>query len=216
MRCMGGEGDRSLLAPRGSGGASGRSALRRLKGPWAQTPVSDDVPAPVVRFKNTFIADRTKFKEGTNVRFLKITTALDPRFTNLKCLPKSERDEVWSMLSEVLKEQHSNSETTEPKPPKKKINLLLVASDSNDESEHASVCTALDHYRAEPLLSMNACPLEWWLKHEGTYKSLTHLAHKYLAMRATTMPCEHLFSVSGDIVNKKWAGLSPANVNKLV
>ncbi|KAH1166605.1 hypothetical protein KIL84_015777 [Mauremys mutica] len=41
------------------------------------------------------------------------------------------------MLLEDLKEQHSDAETSEPKPPKKKTNLLLVASDSADENEHA-------------------------------------------------------------------------------
>ncbi|CAM4614405.1 unnamed protein product [Caretta caretta] len=79
--------------------------------------VLDEDPAHVVHFKNTSAADLTKRKEGTNVRFLKIATALDPRFKNLKCLPKSERDGVWSMLSEVLKEQHSDAETSEPQPP---------------------------------------------------------------------------------------------------
>ncbi|CAM4604183.1 putative ATP-dependent RNA helicase DDX59 isoform X2 [Caretta caretta] len=79
--------------------------------------VLDEDPAHVVHFKNTSATDLTKRKEGTNVRFLKIATALDPRFKNLKCLPKSERDGVWSMLSEVLKEQHSDAETSEPQPP---------------------------------------------------------------------------------------------------
>ncbi|XP_065415584.1 Krueppel-like factor 13 isoform X1 [Chrysemys picta bellii] len=120
--------------------------------------VLDDDPAHVVHFKNTFTADLTKRKEGTNVRFLKIATALNPRFKNLKCGPKSERDKVWSMLSEVLKEQNSDVETTEPEPPKKKINPLQVASDSNDENEHVSICTALDRYRAETLISMETCP----------------------------------------------------------
>ncbi|XP_073184965.1 exocyst complex component 4 isoform X3 [Lepidochelys kempii] len=46
--------------------------------------VSDDDPAHVVHFKNTSTADLTKCKEGTNVNFLKIATALDPRFKNLK------------------------------------------------------------------------------------------------------------------------------------
>nr|XP_048715200.1 coiled-coil domain-containing protein 66 isoform X4 [Caretta caretta] len=162
--------------------------------------VSDDDPAHVVRFTNT--ADLTKGKESSNVRFLKIATALDPRFKNLKCRPKSERDKVWSMLSELLKEQHSDAETTEPKPPTQKINLLLVASDSDGENEYASVHSALNCYRAEPVISMDACPLEWCLKHEGTYESLAHLACKYLATPVTTVPCERLFSLSGD-VNKK-------------
>ncbi|EMP37669.1 hypothetical protein UY3_05129 [Chelonia mydas] len=51
--------------------------------------------------------------------------------------------------AEVLKEQHSDAETTEPKPPKKKINFLLVVSDSDDENEHVSVHSALNRYRAE-------------------------------------------------------------------
>ncbi|EMP38596.1 hypothetical protein UY3_04201 [Chelonia mydas] len=110
-------------------------------------------PNPVKDFKNIHklhqlqqdYSDFTKCKDGT-VRFLKIATALDLRFKDLKCLPKSERDGVWSMLSEVLKEQHSNAETTEPEQPKKKINLLLVAPDSDDENECAAVRTALDHY----------------------------------------------------------------------
>ncbi|CAM4617342.1 unnamed protein product [Caretta caretta] len=54
--------------------------------PGTITAVSDDDPAHVVHFKNTFAA-LTKCKEGTNVRFLKIATALDPRFKNMKCLP---------------------------------------------------------------------------------------------------------------------------------
>ncbi|EMP35555.1 hypothetical protein UY3_07270 [Chelonia mydas] len=69
------------------------------------------------------------------------------------------------MLSEVFKEQHSDAENIELKPAEKKINLLLAASDSDDENEHALVCTALDCCQAEPIISMDACPLEWWLKH---------------------------------------------------
>ncbi|EMP41286.1 hypothetical protein UY3_01522 [Chelonia mydas] len=108
------------------------------------------------------------------------------------------------MLSEDLKEQQSDAQTTEPEPPKKKIPLLVIVSHSDDESKHASVCTALDRYRAEPIISMDTSPLEWWLKHEGPFESLTHLVRKYLAI------------FSGDIVNNKQAELSPANVNKLV
>uniref|UniRef100_A0A8C3ISR3 TBC1 domain family member 12 n=1 Tax=Chrysemys picta bellii TaxID=8478 RepID=A0A8C3ISR3_CHRPI len=157
--------------------------------------VSDDNSAHV-HFKNTFAANFTKHKEGTSVRFLKITTALNPRFKNLKCLPKSDRDEVWSMLSGVLKEQHLIAEITEPEPPKKKINLLVVASDSDDENEYASVSCALDCYRAEPVIGMDACFLEWWLKHEGTNESLAHLTHKYLVTPVTTVMFSFFFFFS--------------------
>ena len=108
-----------------------------------------------------------------------------------------------------------NKETTDPVPPKKKINLLLVASDSEDEVEAAdNAC--VDRYRAEPCTSMETCPLKWWSEHAGAYKSLAPLAQKYLATPATTVPRERLFSLSGHIVQKKRAALSTENVTRLV
>ncbi|EMP32483.1 hypothetical protein UY3_10382 [Chelonia mydas] len=77
----------------------------------------------------------------------------------------------------VLKEQlkRAVAETTEPEPPKKKINLLLVASDSDDENEHALVCSALDCYRAEPVISMDMS-YGIVVEDEGTYESLVYLS----------------------------------------
>ncbi|EMP37403.1 hypothetical protein UY3_05384 [Chelonia mydas] len=86
-----------------------------------------------------------------------------------------------------LAEPADAAETTEPKPPKKKINLLLVACDSAYENEHVLVRTALDCCCAE-LISMDACPPEWWMKYEGTYESLAHVACKYLETPAATVP----------------------------
>ncbi|EMP26952.1 Lysine-specific demethylase 5C [Chelonia mydas] len=56
---------------------------------------------------------------------------------------------------------------------------------------------------------MDACPLERWPKHEGAHECLADLARKYLAMPAMKVPRERLFSLSGDVVNKKRAALSP-------
>nr|XP_006110692.1 septin-2 isoform X2 [Pelodiscus sinensis]XP_014425111.1 septin-2 isoform X2 [Pelodiscus sinensis]XP_025036523.1 septin-2 isoform X2 [Pelodiscus sinensis] len=133
----------------------------------------DDNPAYVVRFKNTFTTYFTKHKESTNLRFLKIATALDPSFQNLKCLPKSEGDEVWNILSEVLKEQSSDAETRETEPPKKpKSNfcwwhLIQIVIKHNPSSAWMHVL---------------------W---NGGRSMKGHLAHKYLATPATTVPCEN-------------------------
>ena len=45
---------------------------------------SDDDPAYVVRFKETFVADLQAGKESLNLPWLKVATALDPRFKLLK------------------------------------------------------------------------------------------------------------------------------------
>ena len=55
------------------------------------------------------------------------------------------------------------------------------------------------------------CPCRW-SSHAGAYPTTgSHISHD----PATTVPCERLFSVSGNIVSKKRASLSPGNVSKM-
>lgn len=57
---------------------------------------TDNDPVYVVKFQNNFTTDLAKRKDSTNLTCLKITTGLDPRFKDLKCLPTDERNEVWT------------------------------------------------------------------------------------------------------------------------
>jgi len=54
---------------------------------------------------------------------------------------------------------------------------------------------------------MKDCPMQWWAAHSGAYDKLALLACKYLATPASTVPCERLFSVEGQIVHKKRSAL---------
>lgn len=74
----------------------------------------------------------------------------------------------------------------------------------------------LAHDKAEPCIGMHECPLEWWAAHTGAYGQLSSLAGKYLAAPAMSVPCERLFSLAGNIIQKKRAALHSDNVNKLV
>lgn len=90
-----------------------------------------------------------------------------------------------------------------------------MGSDSDSE-EDGNEYGELQRYRAEPSISIDDCPLQWWYDHSGTYEKLSVLARKYLASPATSVPCERLFSHAGHIVQKKRAALLPENVTKLV
>lgn len=63
--------------------------------------VSDDDPGYLCRFKEAFTADLLKWKESMNIQWLKVATVVDPRFKDLKCLSRSERDEVWRLIKEL-------------------------------------------------------------------------------------------------------------------
>ncbi|XP_038594769.1 zinc finger BED domain-containing protein 4-like [Micropterus salmoides] len=173
----------------------------------------DEDPAYVVRFKTKFKEDLASRQEQLNNAWLQIATVLDPRFKDLKCLPKIDREAVWTTLERML-QQESPRKTHDDGPSRKKISLLQMGSDS--ESEDEEVQPAIQRYRAEPTIKLEDCPLRWWASHSGAHEKLASLAHKYLATPATTFPCERLFSVAGHIVNKKRSALLSENVNKLV
>uniref|UniRef100_A0A9J8BNG7 HAT C-terminal dimerisation domain-containing protein n=1 Tax=Cyprinus carpio carpio TaxID=630221 RepID=A0A9J8BNG7_CYPCA len=180
--------------------------------------ISDDDPAYIVRFKAAFTKDLNQRKENINLEWLKVAAALDPRFKDLKCLPRAEREPVWAKLRELVKGEEPALQPLgeeNPEPPKKKTALLLIGSDSESDEETPEDNT-VERYKVEPSASLDQCPLKWWLEHTAVYGKMAHIARKYLGTPATTVPCERLFSLAGHILQKRRSSLSPENVNKLV
>ncbi|XP_034085994.1 zinc finger BED domain-containing protein 4-like isoform X2 [Gymnodraco acuticeps] len=174
--------------------------------------VSDDDPAYVVRFKAAFKKDLSQRQDALNHGWLRVATALDPRF---KCLPRGERGGVWTSVEALLQKEPDRATPEPTEEPARKRSFLLFNSDSESEDEEGPN-GALGRYRAEPTISETDCPLQWWSTHEGAHPQLSALARKYLGSPATSVPCERLFSLAGNIVQKKRAALSSENVNRLV
>ncbi|XP_063791772.1 zinc finger protein 618-like [Pseudophryne corroboree] len=180
---------------------------------------SDDDPAYMVKFKSTFRTDLETRKENASIAYLKIATALDARFKDLKCIPRAERGEGWALVTNLLKEQRFVAEkpveATTSEPPNKKLALLAASSEADSEQEEDSVENSVRRFRAEPTISTESCLLEWWSKHAGSHSRLASIAQKYLATPATSVPCERLFSLAGHIVQKKRVSLSSENGDHL-
>lgn len=105
---------------------------------------------------------------------------------------------------------------TVAEPVTKKPRLFELPSDTSDSDDEplvqpSSASLAVQRYKAELQADAEQCPLEWWKIHAGSHPVIASLATP-----ATTVPCERLFSVSGNIVSKKRASLTPTNVDKLV
>ena len=73
----------------------------------------------------------------------------------------------------------------------------------------------IDDYFDEPA-APDAKPLDWWRARKHRFPVLARLARKYLAVPATSAPSERVWSDAGNIVTKKRASLSDANVDTLV
>lgn len=115
-------------------------ALRHL---FRVMEVSDDDQVYVVWFKKVFTTDLAQRKDSTNLTWLKIATALDPKFKDLKCLPRDERSEMWASVRDlVMGKTHTQqppAETTEePSPKKRRMSILLGSSDTDTDEEKES------------------------------------------------------------------------------
>ncbi|KAI7801397.1 putative zinc finger BED domain-containing protein 1-like [Triplophysa rosa] len=170
--------------------------------------VSEDDPAYMIKFKETFTTDMDKRKEKTNITWLRVASALDPRFKDLKCLSRADRAEVWSSICALLQErgeglaQQNKPVTTEPP---KKMSRLMSVPDSSSDDEEDCIEKCVERYKAEPSIGIEDCPLQWWSKHEGGHSEMANLARRYLTV-----------FMSGHVVQKKRAALSSENVNRLV
>lgn len=114
----------------------------------------------------------------------------------------------------MLRESEEGPATPQPTEdePAAKKSLLLLSSDSDSDEEKGHLAS----YKAVQGIGVHYCPLEWWAAHAGAYRQLPSLAHKYLATPAPSAPCERLFSLAGNIIQKKRSILHSDNVNKLV
>ncbi|XP_019219017.1 uncharacterized protein LOC109203771 [Oreochromis niloticus] len=176
--------------------------------------VSEYDPAYMVKFKETFKAEMEKHKEKTNIMWLRVATALDPRFKGLKCLSRPDRAEVWRLISALLRERQRPAQPEQPATyePSKKRSALMFASESSSDEEEDYIEKCVERYRAEPTIDIEDCPQKWWSKHEGAHSEMAYLARMYLATPATSIPCERLFSLSGHVFQNKRAALSSENV----
>lgn len=57
---------------------------------------------------------------------------------------------------------------------------------------------------------------EWWQKHKDIYPKHANAARRYLAIPATSAPCERLFSTGGRVLEKRRASLKPDSVREII
>lgn len=74
----------------------------------------------------------------------------------------------------------------------------------------------IDFYMEEEELAVDADPLSWWKTNESRFPILSLVAKKYLATPATSVPCERLFSIAGEVITKKRAKLGVGHAEMYV
>ena len=130
-----------------------------------------------------------------------------------------------------LEYEHHIFDTEEEVPPPKKaataMDVLMGGDSSSDDETNAvgargardatsAVKKKFDAYLCMPKADRNQRPMEWWEQYGERLCTLSRLARRFLAVPATSVPSERVFSSAGNIVNYKRSRLTPEHVNMLV
>lgn len=65
-------------------------------------------------------------------------------------------------------------------------------------------------------MDSNARPLEWWKNNESCFPKIPCVAKKVLAVPATSVPSERIFSAAGLLLNKLRNRLSSEMVDSII
>ena len=190
------------------------------------TPADSDSPY-VQEFKQMFVGELNSYVTITlQCQHLQLATAFDIRYKRLLSLPKEKRGEVWDMLRDITRQMVEATAvvpTDPPAPKKARSSILSLASDDgetiavDDSVESQVYLSEFEMYKHLPQINDDdQCPLQWWKMNHATYPTLSKIAKKYLAIPATSVPCEQLFSNGREMVNRKRAALLPDDVNHLL
>ncbi|KAG8228081.1 hypothetical protein J437_LFUL000081 [Ladona fulva] len=87
---------------------------------------------------------------------------------------------------------------------------------SSKVTPKSTVLVELRQYTEEPLISRKENPLVWWEARKKIYPRLSKLAKKHLAVVATSVPSERVFSKAGQIISERRSRLKSSTVQKLV
>nr|CAI5851699.1 unnamed protein product [Callosobruchus analis] len=74
----------------------------------------------------------------------------------------------------------------------------------------------VQRYYEEPLLNQKENPLSWWKNNNYNFPNLFKVFIKHSATVSTSVPCERLFSKTGEILSQRRSRLSADKVKKIL
>ena len=118
--------------------------------------------------------------------------------------------------------ERGQPDASDSQPPAKKSVMAELFGDlfktqvGNDKSTLQLVKEEVNDYKTADCIELESNPLEWWRTNELKYPHIAKMAKFYLAVPATSVASERVFSTAGDIVTASRSALSPDNVDMLI
>lgn len=158
-------------------------------------------------------------------------TLLDPRFKKYGFVNSNRANDAYESLKDAvisIKIHCDNDDNVTTDSGTLKTNnkpessLLWKAFDEKVEKTKASAnptsaaVMELDKYFSEPLIDRHDDPLLWWDQRKNVYPRLYQLVKKILCLMSTSVPCERIFSKSGQIISDKRSRLKTSKASQIL
>lgn len=162
-----------------------------------------------------------------------VAAYLDPRFKkNAFCgnsALTSTKEEIQAEIRRM--ERAAPAATSESAPVQLQSSTTATVNDKDDmlwgafDSMVATVQPAnptsmaiieLRRYNEEDIIQRRSCPMEWWKMRTLVYPHLAEIVKKHACMMATSVPCERVFSQSGQLLSDRHSRLKAKNVQMVM
>lgn len=177
--------------------------------------------------KNILLEIEKRFGNVESYEILTIATILDPRFKKLHFQhPRAVSLAISIINTAMQKETNLNPNTShvsnlsksnmECKSVLWNLHDTMVATSPVTRDDPEGINVELRQYLNQPVLPRNHDPFKAWQTLKYAYPILFKIAKKYLAVVATSVPSERLFSKAGIIKCQLRNRLTPSRLNALL
>lgn len=174
---------------------------------------------------------KSRLGDLENSNSLIITTFLDPRYKNIgfshDAVADSAKKVVTSLVTANIKYKNTPSADT---PKEQEITKVCsevgnsiwgnfdrkIATYQPTGTAQSRAIIEIQRYLEEPPVPRSEDPLMWWKTNYYNFPHLSQIFQKKFITVATSVPCERLFSKSGQIISDRRNRLSSEKVKKLL
>ena len=160
-------------------------------------------------------------------KFTVYSIFLDPRFKEImlskkaKQTVKKEIKDIIESSATLIPEKEKEKEKKKDEEEKEEAHFWADFDNQREkemsqQAGKSAIDVELSRYTESLLCDRKKDPLIWWRENEMNFPNLAKQARTYLAIPATSVPSERVFSKAGEIVSAKRASIKPKNVDMIL